>query len=210
MSPRTPSGIDPNLLHATIKLNTLLFAIVCGVVAGSTLLVVTYAALLRGVPHGGYFLDLLGVFLPGYSVSHEGAWIGFAWGAVVGAAFGALMYRVYARGIRAQVEEYLAGHNLDQPIGRSVIRLDGHSLGLALGAVAAVGLVASTNWLVIRGTASESVHAALLAQYLPGYTVSTAGSLVGAVEVFVVAYAACHFLAAVYNAVASRHRKAAP
>lgn len=209
--PAAPEAIDENLLHATVKLNTLLFAGICGFLAGMTLLLVTYASMLRGLPRPGHYLNLLGVFLPGYSVTVEGAWIGLFWGFVLGGVMGAVMYRVYARGIRSMVTEYLAGHGSRTDIERAIMRLDGHSLGLALGTSVVLGLVVTTNWLVIRGTANESVHAALLAQYLPGYSVSMAGSLIGAVEVFVLAYAGCHLLAAVYNGVAGwRRRKSAP
>lgn len=204
--PATPA-LDEKLLHATVKLNTALFASVCGVIGGLTLLFATYLSLLRGLPNPGYYLNLLGVFLPGYSVSAGGAWIGFAWGCVLGALFGAVMYRVYARGIRQQVVEYLAGQGPREGIARAVLRLDGHSLGVALGTVAAIGLLVTTNWLVVRGTAGESVHAALLGQYLPGYTVSASGSIVGAAEIFVVAYLACQMLARVYNRVAEWRRK---
>ena len=193
--------IDENLLRATIKLNTLLFAGVCGFIAAMTLLCITYLSLGRGLPTPGRYLGLLGVFLPGYSVSVEGAWIGLLWGAALGALFGAIMYRVYARGIRAQVAKYLAGRGTQDDIAHAVMRLHGHSLGVALGAVAAAGLLATTNWLVLRGTAAESFHAALLAQYLPGYSVSTAGSFIGAIEVFVIAYVSCLVLAAIHNRV---------
>ncbi len=202
-----PDEIDERLLHATVKLNTLLFASVCGFLAGTTLLLVTYASLLRGLPHPGHFLSLLGVFLPGYTVSAEGAWVGLLWGCALGALFGALMYRVYARGIRKQVVEYLAGHASRGDIERAVLRLHGHSLGVALGTIGAVGLLVTTNWLVVRGTAGESVHAALLSQYLPGYAVSTPGSLIGAVEVFVIAYLSCLLLAAIHNRVVAWRQK---
>lgn len=213
MDMKTPPGegagsIDEQLLHATVKLNTAMFAGVCGFIGGVTLLVVTYLSLLRGLPNPGAYLGLLGVFLPGYSVSAEGAWIGFLWGAALFGLLGAVMYRVYARGIRRQVASYLAGESTREDIEFAVLRLDGHSLGLALGFVAALGLVATTNWLVIRGTANESPHAALLAQYLPGYTVSTPGSFIGALEVFVLAYLACRFFATVHNAVVARRHKA--
>ena len=46
----------------------------------------------------------------------------------------------------------------------------------------------ATNWLVLRGTAGESVHARLLAQVLPGYAVDPVGSLIGAAELFVLLY----------------------
>lgn len=208
MPEHEPNVVDEKLLDATVRLNTRLFAIVCGAIGGTTLLAVTYASLLRGLPRPGYYLSLLGVFLPGYSVTAEGAWIGLLWGSAIGALFGAVMYRVYARGIRAQVEGYLAGHASRGDIARAVLRLSGHSLGVALGAVTAIGLLVTTNWLVLRGTAAESVHAALLAQFLPGYSVSHAGSLVGALEVFVLSYAACRLFAAVHNAVVARRHPA--
>ena len=60
----------------------------------------------------------------------------------------------------------------------------GNALGIGLGALMALQLFVTTNWLVLRGTAPYSKNAALLSQYLPGYTVSFAGSLVGALELF--------------------------
>ncbi len=206
MPPDDPTVIDEKLLEATVKLNTRLFAAVCGAIGGTTLLVATYASLLRGLPRPGHYLGLLGVFLPGYSVTPEGAWVGLLWGGVIGAFFGAIMYRVYARGIRAHVESYLAGEGSPGEIERAVLRLSGHSLGMALGVIAAIGLLATTNWLVLRGTAGESVHAALLAQFLPGYSVSTGGSFLGAFEVFALAYLACRLFAAVYNGVVARRQ----
>jgi hypothetical protein len=90
----------------------------------------------------------------------------------------------------------------------SVLRLHGISLGLAIGAIAAFGLFSSTAWLVIRGTADQSVHAALFANYIPGYSVSILGGLLGAVELFALVFVACLLLAAVYNKiVAIRHRQ---
>lgn len=194
-----PAPIDEKLLHATVKLNTALFAAICGAMAGFTLLFVTFLSLLRGLPQPGHYLSLLGVFLPGYSVTPEGAWFGLLWGFMLGALVGAVIYRVYARGIRGRVTDYLAGQSTRDDLQRVTLKLDGHALGIAMGTVAALGLAATTNWLVLRGTADQSVHAALLAQYLPGYAVSIAGSLVGAVQVFVVAYAGCALFAAIYN-----------
>lgn len=207
MNAPAPAQIDEKLLHATVKLNTAMFAGICGAMAGITLLFVTYLSMLRGLPRPGNYLGLLGVFLPGYSVTPEGAWFGLLWGFFLGGLLGAVIYRVYARGIRRRVVEYLAGQGTRDDLQREILRLDPHALGLALGLIGAAGLVITTNWLVLRGTADESVNAALLAQYLPGYSVGTVGSFVGAVEVFVVAYAGCSLFAAVYNRIVERRER---
>lgn len=209
MSAHTSFPIDEKLLSATIKLNTLLFSAVCGAMGGVSLLLFTYASLYRGLPNPGHDLNLLSVFLPGYSVSIEGAWIGLFWGGVIGAISGAVIYRIYARGIRQQVADYFANSKPEHDLEYAVLKLHGHSLGLALGVIAALGLIVSTNWLVLRGTASESVHAGLLAYYLPGYSVSVRGSLVGAVETFIAVYLFCTLFAAIYNRVQTVRQKGA-
>lgn len=201
MSDSAPIELDEKLLHATIKLNTVLFAAVCGLMAGVSLLLITYISLNRGLPDPGHYLNLLGFFMPGYNVSVKGAWIGLLWGGVIGALAGAVTYRIYARGIRQQVLDYFAHNKSEHDLEYVVLRLHGHSLGLAIGGMVAIGLIATTNWLVLLGIADESVHAALLAQYLPGYSVSFVGSLVGALEVLIVAYLFCILLAAIYNLV---------
>ena len=203
MSENAPVPIDEALLHATVKWNTRLFAGICGLIGAMTLLCVTYISLYRGLPNPGYYLNLLGVFLPGYRVSAEGAWVGFLWGGLIGAVSGAVIYRIYARGIRQQVADYLAGNSSRNALEHAVLRLHGHSLGLALGSIAALGLLITTNWLVVRGTADESVHAALLSHYLPGYAVSASGSILGALDIFIITYLLCVLLCVIYNGVAA-------
>lgn len=210
MSDSVPMQLDEKLLHATIKLNTALFAAVCGLMAGGSLLLFTYLSLNRGLPNPGHYLNLLGIFMPGFTVSVQGAWIGLLWGGVLGGLAGAVIYRIYARSIRQQVADYFAHNKSEYDLEYAVLRLHGHSLGLAIGGMVALGLIASTNWLVLRGTAEESVHAALLSQYLPGYSVSLPGSLVGALEMLIIVYLSCVLLAAIYNWVhAMRHKGAA-
>ena len=209
MSENAPVPIDENLLRATVKLNTLLFAGVCGLMGGLTLLCMTYLSLYRGLPSPGHYLNLLGVFLPGYSVSSEGAWVGFLWGALLGAISGAVIYRIYARSIRQQVADYFSGERSGDALEYAVLKLHGHSLGLALGSIAALGLLITTNWLVVRGTADESVHAALLSHYLPGYAVSASGSILGAVDVFVITYLFCVLLGVIYNGVVALRQNGA-
>ncbi|MEE9422012.1 MAG: hypothetical protein V3V50_02545 [Gammaproteobacteria bacterium] len=194
--------INMALLKAAIKLNTLLLASVSGLLGGLLLFTITFLSLNKGMPYPGHYLNLLGVFLPGYNVSPAGAWIGLFWGAVVGALIGALFYRIYARTIETQVSNYLRQGRSSKDLMTSVMKIDGNSLGLALGAIVAIGLLISTNWLVFRGTANESFNAALFSNYLPGYSVSTAGSFVGAIEIFIIVYLLCLLFGWVYNKIA--------
>ena len=209
MSEDAPVQIDEVLLHATVKWNTRLFAGICGLIGAFSLLCMTYLSLYRGLPSPGNYLNLLGVFLPGYRVSPGGAWVGFLWGGLIGAVSGAVIYRIYARSIRQQVADYFAGSRSREDLENAVLTLNGHSLGLALGSIAALGLLITTNWLVVRGTAHESIHAALLSQYLPGYAVSASGSILGAVDVFIVIYLFCVLLGAIYNGVVALRKKGA-
>lgn len=201
--------LNGELLHAVVKMNTLLLAAVFGFIGGLVMFTATYLSLLRGLPHPGSYLNLLSIFLPGYEVSHVGAWIGMMWGAVVCGCLAAIFYRVYARGIPVRVKEYINSGAVNDDLLSAKLELGGHSLGLALGTVLSAGLIVTTNWLVLRGTADESMHAQLLVNYLPGYSVSTIGSLIGAVELFVIAYLLSRLFSYVYNGVVSLRSKGA-
>jgi hypothetical protein len=194
--------INRPLLRAAVKVNTWMFALVFGVLGGIFLMSITYASMLRGLPYPGHYMNLLGVFLPGYSVSPAGAWIGLFWGALLGGAIGALIYRIYARGIEAQVVDYINDNKTRQDLLSAKLLFDGNALGLALGTVVGGGLLLTTNWLVLRGTADESINASLLSNYLPGYTVSPGGSFIGAVQLFALMYLVCRLFAWIYNSVA--------
>jgi len=194
---------DLVLLRAAIRLNTRLLATTFAIIFGLALLLITYASLYRGLPDTGQYLNLLGVFLPGYEVSHTGAWIGMAWGMLIGASLAVLFYRVYALGMEAQVQNLSESSTaIDQPTDATFF-IDGKFLGVAVGTVVAAGLIVTTNWLVFRGTADESVHAMLLVNYLPGYSVSFIGSIIGAVELFVVVFVLSLIFSGVYNRLAS-------
>jgi len=192
---------NSELLHAVVKMNTILLAIVFGLVCGVGLYGVTYMSLLRGLPDPGNYLNLLGVFLPGYSVSHAGAFIGLLWGALIGAVLAAIFYRIYARGIPRLVQEYLQDGSIGDDMLSKSLRLGGHSLGLAIGIVFAGGLIITTNLLVLRGTADESVHAKLLVNFLPGYDVNLIGSLIGALDLFIVVYLLSRLFSLIYNGI---------
>lgn len=204
-------GINLKLLYAAIRFNSLMLGITGGILSAGIIYFATVASLAKWGSDSGNYLGLLAVFFPGYSVSGTGAWIGAFWGFVYAAAFFSLSYRLYGRVLGTRIADLLLSTQpSDNPVLKpSILRLHGVSLGTAIGAMAALGLFASTTWLVIRGTADESVHAALLSNYIPGYSVSVLGGLIGALQMFVVVFVGCLILAAVYNKIVEiRHRTA--
>lgn len=192
------------MLARVIRFNLIAVAVSLGVVGGALLWLATAMLLWRGGSNVGVHLALLGVFFPGYTVSWGGAWIGLFWGFIAGAVSGLVVYGAYARGLRNGASDLLIERPRSEGLRPPVMLLSGTSLGLGLGGLGALQLMASTNWLVLRGTAGESKNAALLGQYLPGYTVSFTGSLIGALQVFVLAFVASMVVATIYNIIARR------
>lgn len=213
MNDGTPS-IDPedaDLLQRGIRLNTLMLAGVAGTATGLGLFLLTHLSLLVTGDKAGYFLNLLGVIFPGYSATPGGALLGLFWGFVFGAVSGGFVYYTYARTIGAGLaSSFLTDPDNDLFNEPPVLRMSGHSLGLALGFLAALQLFLTTAWLILRGTAMQSPHAWLLQHYLPGYRVTWAGGLFGALSLFVVIYLFSRILAGVYNYVVSRRHGRLP
>ena len=191
------------ILRATLRFNTLIFGVILGVFAGAVLLVAALVAS-GDAGIGRLAVFLISIFLPGYAPDWQGALIGFVWGFVFGAALGALIYRLNSLHVLAHLDELVVAQTPTDGFRAAVLRLHGPSLGLAIGAAGAIGLIATTNMLVARGTAESSVHARLLSEVLPGYAVSPGGSLIGAIELFAVLYVFCHAFAVIYNAIAGR------
>ena len=195
---------DINLLDAAIRINTAMLSIVFGLAGGAVLWFSTYILLIQGGESVGTHLSLLSIFLPGYEVSYSGAWIGFLWGFFLGALMGWFVYWTYARGLRRNLLNFaLSGQESDR-FSNTTLIFSGRSLGVGIGILLAIQLFATTTWLVLRGTADQSEHAALLINYLPGYEISFYGGLIGALEVFVLAYIICQIFSTIYNFVAKR------
>jgi hypothetical protein len=192
------------MLARVIRFNLIAVAVSLGLVVGALLWLATAVLLWRGGENIGMHLALLGVFLPGYEVTWTGAWIGLFWGFVAGALSGLVVYGAYARRLRRGAFDQLLERPRSEGLRPPVMLLSGTSLGVGLGALGALQLFLSTNWLVLRGTAGYSKNAALLGQYLPGYTVSFAGSLIGALQIFVLAVVASMVVATIYNIIARR------
>ncbi len=197
---------DRDVLEATLRFNTLVFGFILGAFAGASLLALSLVAQ-SGPDKARLAVALIGVFLPGYGADWLGALLGLFWGFMFGALLGVLIYRINARNVFEKIDDLVITERGSDSVAHAVLRLDGHSLGLAIGAVGALGLVTTTNMLVARGTAAESVHARLLSEVLPGYTVSVLGSIIGAIELFVVLYVFCRAFAAIYNRVAGRRQR---
>ena len=196
------------LLRATMRINTLIFCVLLGLITGSLLFALGLASTARSGDHSNLWVTLIGVFLPGYAPGWLGALMGLFWGCLIGGALGGGIYWINYRDALARVDELVAMEDAKGDFPVAVLRLRGPSLGLAIGSMGALGLIATTNWLVLRGTAGESVHARLLSHFLPGYAVDLKGSLTGAVELFLILYVFCVAFAHIYNHVVEfRHRR---
>jgi len=86
----------------------------------------------------------------------------------------------------------------------ALLRLNARVWGITVGLVAGLLLFVATNVLVLRGGDVVGPHLGLLGVYLPGYSVTFVGSLIGFVYAFVIGYALGRLIGTVYNAVASR------
>jgi len=206
---RKVNGVNLRLLNAAIRFNAMMLGLTGGTIAAVLVWFATQASIVKWGDDSGNYLGLLAVFFPGYSVTSGGAWIGAFWAFLYAGLFSWLSYRLYGRVLGTRITEILLSTTpAENPVLKpSIMRLHGISLGLAIGAMAALGLFFSTAWLVIRGTADQSVHAALLANYIPGYTVSILGGLLGAAQLFVFVFLGCLLLAAVYNKVVELRHK---
>jgi hypothetical protein len=205
------NGVNIKLLNAAIRFNALMLGLTAGTMAAVILYLATNASILKWGDDSGSYLGLLAIFFPGYSVTGVGAWVGAFWAFVYAGTCSWLIYRVYGKVLGARISDSLLSSELaaENPVLKpTTLRLHGFSLGLAIGSIAALCLFFSTAWLVVRGSADESVHAALFSNYIPGYSVSILGGLWGAIELFGLVFLSCILLSAVYNKIVDfRHRR---
>lgn len=189
--------VNYDFLNSAINLNTKLLGLVFGLVSGSVLFFIT---LISHISSGGEFLNLLSVFLIGYSVSIQGAFIGFIWGFLIGGMSGAFLYFAYSKSLGARIAEVLDDNEESNVfLHPQIIKIESHSLGLATACIFSILLFFSTNILILRGTADESINAALLSYYFPGYSVSFLGSLIGSIELFFLTYFTFRVFSFTYN-----------
>ena len=85
------------LSRAVARLRAGVMAAVFGMTAGTGLWLATAWLVIRGGKNVGRHLSLLRFYFPGYSVTWGGAFVGFVYGALVGAAAGFLLAWIYNR-----------------------------------------------------------------------------------------------------------------
>jgi hypothetical protein len=92
---------DQQLERAVILLNGKLLGIVLGFLFGTGLFLATNFLVLKGGPHVGAHLGLLGQFFPGYRVTFFGSIVGFCYMFAVGMIVGTVLGAVYNKIARA-------------------------------------------------------------------------------------------------------------
>ncbi len=92
-----PQSVDEAVIlrRAVARLRALVMAVSFGATGGVSLFVATVWLLIRGGANVGQHLGLLRYYLPGYSVTWPGAFIGLAYGSVLGAVIGATIAWIY-------------------------------------------------------------------------------------------------------------------
>jgi hypothetical protein len=85
------------LSQAVARLKTDALAVVCAVIGGVGIWVMTVWLVIKGGPHTGAHLQLLSNYFVGYSVTWSGSLLGFLYGALIGGAIGWLVGRIYNR-----------------------------------------------------------------------------------------------------------------
>jgi hypothetical protein len=96
-APRSSSVLSPDARAQVAHLHAKAWGVAIGSLSAVALFTATIFLVLRGGPNMGQHLNLLGIFLPGYSVSVTGAFIGVVYAFVIGYALGRLVGFVYNR-----------------------------------------------------------------------------------------------------------------
>jgi hypothetical protein len=81
--------------QAVARLQTGVLTIVCALLGGIGLFVMTAWLLIKGGPEVGTHLQLLGHYFPGYSVTWYGSMIGLFYGALIGGVMGWSIGTIY-------------------------------------------------------------------------------------------------------------------
>jgi hypothetical protein len=83
---------------------------------------------------------------------------------------------------------------------KTLLRLNAHAWGVAIGLILGVALFVATAFLLIKGGQTVGPHLALLGAYLPGYRVTWGGAFIGFGYLFVIGYLIGRLIGGIYNA----------
>lgn len=101
MNSSLPEGhLSPEARNSLKRLHGRAWGIATGMFLGLGLFLATIILVLRDGPNMGEHLSLLSVYLPGYSVSVGGSFIGFVYAFVIGYAMGRVIGTVYNFAVR--------------------------------------------------------------------------------------------------------------
>ena len=81
--------------RAVARIRTVALALVCAMIGGGGLFLMTAWLLIKGGPHVGQHLQLLSQYFIGYSVTWWGSVVGLFYGAVVGGIIGWSVSTIY-------------------------------------------------------------------------------------------------------------------
>lgn len=88
------------LSHMIVRIHAGILALVCAVICGVALFIMTAWLLIKGGPNVGAHLRLLSQFLVGYSVTWGGSIVGLCYGMLIGAILGWTIAVIYNTVVR--------------------------------------------------------------------------------------------------------------
>lgn len=91
-------------------------------------------------------------------------------------------------------------------VRRAMMKLNAQAWGVSMGLIFGIGLFVATIILVLKSGENVGQHLALLANYFPGYRVTTAGAFIGFIYAFVLGYGVGRIIGTVYNMFAGMRR----
>lgn len=188
------------LVRAISRRNALALSTAIGAISGAGVFVATLVLVIKGGPNPGPMLSHLRYYLPGYSVSWAGAFLGLLGGFVEGFLLSLPSAWLYYAGVTRSIQASPEARSGQTPLDRRPIHLP--FFAAAFGLLAGIGLFLATLWLVVTHKPGTPLgpNLALLNQYLPGFRVSAFGGLLGGLYGTVIGavfFAAVGFL---YNA----------
>lgn len=97
--------------------------------------------------------------------------------------------------------------DLEDVLASTFARYDPIALGVAVGVVVGVMLFLATVVLLLRGGPGVGYHLSVLSSYLPGYSVSWVGAVIGLFEAAVVGFLHGWFISKLINAIVGREER---